>query len=224
MHQVIHDEPPSPRKLRGRLPRELETICLKCLEKDPGRRYGTAAQLENDLTAFLVGKPIEARPVQMVERVWRWYCRSANAAQVLAGALTVANGAVLTCWAAVGMLVFATGIQPVRHPWTAVLELAMVILAFYLPWTMIGIWTLNGSRWALWTGTLLGCLAVANCVLMIVGISPLLEMQSMQEAKSNIYIRIQLSSLLACIAGGLLIAHLIAVAAAWQRQPHDLSA
>ena len=50
VHQVINDDPPSPRKLNGSLPRDLETICLKCLEKEPGRRYETIKLLANDLT------------------------------------------------------------------------------------------------------------------------------------------------------------------------------
>ncbi len=74
LHQVIHDEPPSPRKLNDLIPRDLDTICLKCLAKEPQRRYATAGELAADVQWYLDGQPILARPVSRVERVWRW-CR-----------------------------------------------------------------------------------------------------------------------------------------------------
>jgi serine/threonine protein kinase len=62
LHQVLCDEPPSPRKLNGRLPRDLETICLKAQAKEPSRRYATAAAMADDLRRHLQGRPILARP------------------------------------------------------------------------------------------------------------------------------------------------------------------
>ncbi|MBI5757629.1 MAG: protein kinase, partial [Planctomycetales bacterium] len=74
--QILSEEPPALRKLDARLPRDVETICLKCLEKDPARRYQSAAALAADLHRWLTGHPIQARPVSRTERAWRWCHRN----------------------------------------------------------------------------------------------------------------------------------------------------
>jgi WD40 repeat protein len=84
LHQVIHDDPPSVRSLNGGIHVDLETICLKCLEKDPQRRYATAADLEADLRRYLAGEPIEARPVSGWERTTKWLRRHPAAAALIA--------------------------------------------------------------------------------------------------------------------------------------------
>lgn len=76
LHQVVHEDAPSPRRLNSRVPLDLDTICLKCLEKDPQRRYVTASCLASDLRCFLEGKPISARPILRITRVWRWCLRN----------------------------------------------------------------------------------------------------------------------------------------------------
>ena len=75
LHQVVNDEAPSPRKLNGSIPRDLETICLKCLEKSPARRYASAGELADDLRRFLANEPIRARPIRAPERIWKWALR-----------------------------------------------------------------------------------------------------------------------------------------------------
>src|SRR5262245_24857227 len=83
MLQVLEDEPRPPRRLNERIPRDLETICLKAMAKSAGRRYQTAQELGDDLRRFLDGKPIKARPVGAGERLWRWCRRNPLAASVL---------------------------------------------------------------------------------------------------------------------------------------------
>lgn len=71
---VLDAEPVPPRLLNPGLPRDLETICLKCLQKEPIRRYATAAMVADDLKRYLDNRPIIARPVSLLHRMWRW-CR-----------------------------------------------------------------------------------------------------------------------------------------------------
>lgn len=86
LHQVLHDEPRSLRRLNDRIPKDLETICQKAMAKEPGRRYQTAADLAADLRRFLKGEPVRARPVGNVEKLGRWCRRNPS----LAGASALA--------------------------------------------------------------------------------------------------------------------------------------
>lgn len=86
IHQVCHNEPVAPARLRPSVPRDLETVCLKCLEKEPARRYPTAAALADDLQAFLEGRPVQARPLGLAGVGWRW-CRRYPAVSGLAAAV-----------------------------------------------------------------------------------------------------------------------------------------
>src|SRR5262249_15010813 len=74
LQQLQNDEPISPFRLRPNLPRDIVTICVKCLEKTPHNRYDSALELAEELRRFQAGGPIHARPVGPLERMYRW-CR-----------------------------------------------------------------------------------------------------------------------------------------------------
>ena len=95
LRKVINDEPPGPRWLDGRLPRDLDTICLKCMEKDPSRRYATADELETDLRRYLAGKPIAARRVGALGRALRWARRNRAVAMLVAATVTALTAATI---------------------------------------------------------------------------------------------------------------------------------
>jgi tRNA A-37 threonylcarbamoyl transferase component Bud32 len=91
--QVLEREPERPRQLNRRINQDLETICLKCLEKDPVRRYESAAALAADLEHWLAGEPIAARPVGAAGRLWRW-CRRTPGLALASGTAAAALVAV----------------------------------------------------------------------------------------------------------------------------------
>ncbi len=95
LRQAQETEPVQPRRLRAGIPLDLETICLKCLEKRPRDRYPSAEALAADLRRYLRCEPIDARPISTIQRTWRWCRRNPS----LAGA---------TCAAALGLILFAT--------------------------------------------------------------------------------------------------------------------
>jgi serine/threonine protein kinase/WD40 repeat protein len=84
LREVIGDDPVPPRRLVPKLPRDLETICLKCLEKAPAKRYADAGALADDLSAFLAGQPVNARPTSTLERTAKWVKRQPTLAALLA--------------------------------------------------------------------------------------------------------------------------------------------
>ena len=99
--QVIAQEPVPPSRLNAKVPRDLETVCLKCLEKEPGRRYATAGELAADLARFLNDEPIRARRTGPLGRMARWGRRNpvpaaSLGAMVMTGLLALA--AILWQW------------------------------------------------------------------------------------------------------------------------------
>ncbi|SPE56255.1 Serine/threonine protein kinase with WD40 repeats [Verrucomicrobia bacterium] len=95
--QVVNAVPVSPRLLNPAVPRDLETICLKCLAKEPSRRYASAAELAQDLGRFLTGEPIRARPVSPVEKSFLW-CKRHPALAALLVAIVLGTAGVLWEW------------------------------------------------------------------------------------------------------------------------------
>ena len=94
IQQVIHQDPVAPSRLNPKVPRDLETICLKCLDKDPLRRYASAAALVDDLQRFQRCEPISARPPRVPERASKWVRRRPAQATLIAVGLLLMIGAI----------------------------------------------------------------------------------------------------------------------------------
>jgi tRNA A-37 threonylcarbamoyl transferase component Bud32 len=114
VHQVLSEEPIAPRSLQRRLAPDLETICLKCLQKETRRRYGSAAELADDLRRFLNDEPIRAKPTGRLRRVVKWVRRR----PVWAGLIAV------SCVGALGLAVLSAGLWRTLHDREAALTLA----------------------------------------------------------------------------------------------------
>jgi tetratricopeptide (TPR) repeat protein len=99
--QVRSQEPVPPRRLQPKIPRDLETICLKCLQKEAPKRYPGATDLADDLRRYLEGEPIKARPIGRAELAWRWYRRNPRIAFLSTSMLIF--GFILMIVAAVGV-------------------------------------------------------------------------------------------------------------------------
>jgi eukaryotic-like serine/threonine-protein kinase len=99
VRQVIEQEPVPPRQLEPRVPHDLQTICLKCLEKDPSHRFPTAADLADDLRRFVEGEPIHARPTPAWERAWKWGKRRPEIVALMSlGVLSLVGGLLFFAW------------------------------------------------------------------------------------------------------------------------------
>jgi serine/threonine protein kinase len=101
LDQVRSADPVAPARLQPAVARDLNTVCLKCLEKEPAKRFGTAQDLADDLRRFLAGEPVLARPVGVWGRTWRWCRRNPRVASLLvalAVALTAGFAGVFVQW------------------------------------------------------------------------------------------------------------------------------
>lgn len=107
--QVRESDPLPPRRLNPSVPRDLETICLKCLAKSSDGRYATAAAMADDVRCFIEGKPIRARPLSLAGKAWRWTRRYPALAAM------IAFSALLTIAMVAGSLAFARHQQQLEH-------------------------------------------------------------------------------------------------------------
>jgi hypothetical protein len=219
LHQVLHSEPPSLRGLNRLIPRDLETICLKCLEKSPRKRYDSAQELADDLNRVLTDQPIVARRVGLFARVWRWYSRSPEAAQITAGGVSVAAICVLILWGLVGIASIGSGLHPHDRPWLAVQQLIACEILLYPPCLWISVQTIYGRRWALWTATFCWLISLTISSLALFGTYvAYTRIESMNLTLGGAAIRVQFYSLVVLLQSLVAGAHVAAVVARFMRR------
>jgi hypothetical protein len=150
LDQVKNQEPLPFIRLRIHVPRDLETICLKCLQKDPRRRYGSAEELADDLRRFLDGRPIAARPIGTLAFAWLWCHRPERVRD--AGVYAVVSGIMLILWNLSGLAYLACGWIPRARPWEVILHLTGTIGLVFCPAILIGLGTTARKIMSLWLG------------------------------------------------------------------------
>ncbi|MCO6048078.1 serine/threonine protein kinase [Aeoliella sp. ICT_H6.2] len=158
LSQIQHEEAPNPRILNRGVPRDLATICLKCLQKEPDLRYQTAKDFAADLQRWLHGTPITARPVGLLRRGWRWY-RSRT--MLIAGACSVFSGLFVTVGSVATIAAIYGLVGQPDPPYQDKNELLLSLLGLVLLiaiYTAVsvggGILAIRGNRWGLLLSTL----------------------------------------------------------------------
>ncbi|MEO1497363.1 MAG: protein kinase [Planctomycetota bacterium] len=152
IHQVVHDEPPRPRRLDASVPRELETIALKCMEKNPAQRYSTAADLAADLKRYLRGEPIVGQSPGLFRRIYRVFRHHPLASRLTAGGLTICYATSFAIWTLIGIVAYSVGSAETENLRTVIAQLGGSGVLITIPLYFVGVQTLQGSRRALWIG------------------------------------------------------------------------
>ncbi len=114
INQVLTEDPVPPRRLNRTVPHDLEAVCLRCLQKEPARRYAGAADLAEDLRRFQQGRPVLARPAGWMERGYNWCRRHPATAMLLALAVPAAAASL---WAPLGFLLALAAITGSSGLW-----------------------------------------------------------------------------------------------------------
>jgi serine/threonine-protein kinase len=163
---VLGRDPEPPGDGNPQVDRDLQTICLKCLDKDPARRYGSALGVAEDLERWLLGLPIEARPAGRLHRAWLWCRRPRRVTH--AGIFATVVGLVFSLWASTAFPLLALGVIEPERPEQFVIHIARSILGIYLPMAGFGWFTAARRPWAPWGGLghSLVCLGMAIAVML----------------------------------------------------------
>jgi hypothetical protein len=150
LDQVKNQEPLPFSRLRIHVPRDLETICLKCLQKDPQKRYSSAEELADDLQRFREGRPIVARPIGVLDSIWLWCHRPERVRE--AGIFSVIAGIMFIFWALFGIVSLAVGAFPQARNQEALHWFLGMIFLIYCPMILIGLGSIARMAFVLWIG------------------------------------------------------------------------
>ena len=170
IQQVLNEEPRPLRLLNDRVPRDLETVCLKAMHKEPRHRYASAGEFAEDLRRYMRREPVMARPVGVLARFWLW-CRRPERIRD-ASIITVSMTLMLALWEFQGLVFIATGMMQVSRPLSAVGIVTFGMLFFS---TLAGLGWLARSRTlaALWLGGAAAIGLLGFSILCLVGVIPI---------------------------------------------------
>lgn len=169
MMQVLLDEPVKPRALNDLISRDLEMICLTAMNKEPSRRYPTAAAFAEDLRRFLNAEPVKARPVGVLARLWLWARKPERVPE--SGVLTMFFALVFALWNAYGLMSLAVraliGRYMPEHPATVALQLITITLVVCTPMVIVGLGIVARRLWALWAGAIIASASLIGWTLLL---------------------------------------------------------
>jgi tRNA A-37 threonylcarbamoyl transferase component Bud32 len=211
LEQVRAQEPVPPRRLQPKVPRSLETVCLKCLEKAPARRYAGAGALAEDLRRYLAEEPILARPPDLAARFALW-CRRPERIRD-AGAFMVFLGVVGIIWCFSGLAFVAGGPLRPQVVGDAVLQLIAFIFIFFMPLIWIGLGTMARRRLWLWVGAVVAAADLAVTVAAAVGSNPIADRMDVGGVYANPNARYAVFSLLGILAALQVFGYCVALVA-----------
>ncbi len=200
----------SPRKLNGNVPKDLETITLKCLEKEPRRRYPNAHEVSDDLRRQLSGRPISAKPSSLLGNIWRWYQRNTMAVVMTAGGYTTIVSIILLLWGTIGLLMTLSGVVPAsnRMEW----ELIALMTVGYPP-MLIATATVKGRLAGLVTGAVLAMGWTIATLLAALKVNLGILQLEVMSASLYRFFHFQLATLLVLLTGVGMVLYLAAIAA-----------
>lgn len=192
--QHIETPAPSPRSLDSRIPSDLESIILRCLEKAPHHRFEDASQLAIDLKNYLSGQTLTFRAKGPFTRFMRWFLYSPDISRETTGISYVLAGCLLSVWTASGLAVTATGVNRVTDRASVLNELSLAILTFGAPLIMVGYLILRKWPYSHWLAVAMSIHSLCGCALFATGVTGDLEIHG------PYYQRLPLSSLMLCFA------------------------
>lgn len=194
IRQHIETPAPSPRSLDSRIPADLDSIVLRCLEKSPHHRFEDASRLAVDLKNYLSGQTLSFRPKGPLTRFMRWFLYSPDISRETTGITYVLAGCLLSVWTASGLLVTALGVNRVTNPASVSNELFLSILTFGAPLVMVGYLILRKWPYSHWLAVAMSIYSLVGCVFFAAGVMGNLELHG------HYYQRLPLSSLMLCFA------------------------
>jgi serine/threonine-protein kinase len=169
LEQVRKRRPVPPAQLQPGVPRDLQAICLKCLEKKPSARHASAAALAADLRGFLSAAPGgNPAPAGFIAACREWCCRPQRMTEV--GAATVATALALTVWMLLMMVMLPFLNNPQIRRDEALLQLLAVICGFFLPVVPVGLGAIRKTRSAIWAGLILNLFNLCFCLACLAGL------------------------------------------------------
>lgn len=181
--QVLEQDPAPPRLLNPKVDRDLETICLKCLEKDPARRYASAQALADDLDRFTEGESISVKSLNLLDRVARSLQRSKYDVELRTWGNMLYWFAAIVLLAEIGIYFHALGGPPYPRHWAALIRIVQVAAMGLVLWNYRETWSVStGSAerqmLSLWLGFLISChLVLAVAYLLSTSQRPLDELR-----------------------------------------------